>query len=135
MVLREFGIGSPQSALDGRGDLWDYGTEWLSYRAPTADETRSRWPVADEWKLVQGAFLDCESVGLERVRRSAQSGSIRRLLPGFCGYASSLAALYGVETIPEAMPHLERALYLGEELSGIPFRSRVLQKATKSRWS
>ena len=46
----EFDLNTPAQVLAAAGDLWAYATgEWLTYRSPTADQTRSRWPLAPEW--------------------------------------------------------------------------------------
>ncbi len=52
--LVEFDLNTPDQVLSAVGDLWAYATgEWLTYRSPTNDQTRSRWPLAPEWLQVQ----------------------------------------------------------------------------------
>ena len=135
MVLRQFAVRTPEETLAGKGDLWSYATEWLSHRSPTADGTRSRWPVSDEWEFVRSVSLCGGSIGLQRVRKAAGEASLRRLLPALSGYSASVAALLGVETIPALMPHLEWALGVYEDMKGISFSSRVRDKMNRSRWS
>jgi len=55
-------------------------------RSPTADLTRSRWPLAPEWLRVQQATLGHRAVGLRRLRLARHSTSIAKLLPGLTGY-------------------------------------------------
>ncbi len=46
-ALREFGLDTPAQVLAAAGDLWAYASgQWLTFRSPTADRTRSRWPLA-----------------------------------------------------------------------------------------
>jgi len=48
--LVEFDLNTPDQVLAAASDLWAYATgEWLTYRSPTEDRTRSRWPLAPEW--------------------------------------------------------------------------------------
>ena len=62
--LVEFDLNTPDQVLGAAGDLWAYATgEWLTYRSPTADQTRSRWPLAPEWLQVQAATLGHRAVG------------------------------------------------------------------------
>jgi hypothetical protein len=63
--LRQFDIDTPHDAMAKMGALWAYATsEWLTYRCPTADSTRSRWPLAPEWRDVQRATLRGEAMVL-----------------------------------------------------------------------
>ena len=67
--LQEFDLNTPAQVLAAAGDLWAYATrEWLTYRSPSSDRTRSRWPLAPEWRQVQRATLGHDPVGLERLR-------------------------------------------------------------------
>ena len=95
----------PQHAGPGpqrRRRLWAYATgEWLTYRSPTSDQTRSRWPLAPEWLQVQAATLGHQAVGLERLRLARRATSIEKLFPGLTGYLASLGALIGTEGIDD----------------------------------
>ena len=100
--LVEFDLNTPDQVLAATGDLWAYATgEWLTYRSPTADQTRSRWPLAPEWRQVQRATLGHRAVGVERLRLTRRSASIEKLLPGLTGYLASLGALIGTEGIDD----------------------------------
>ena len=82
-ALVEFDLDTPGSVLATTGDLWAYATgEWLTFRSPTADATRSRWPLTPEWLAVQQASLTHRSVGIDRLRLARRSPSITKLLPG-----------------------------------------------------
>ncbi len=94
--LVEFDLNTPDQVLGATGDLWAYATtEWLTYGAPTTDQTRSRWPLAPEWRQVQRATLGHRAVGVERLRLTRRSASIEKLLPGLTGYLASLGAPIG----------------------------------------
>ena len=96
--LVEFDLNTPEQVLTAAGDLWAYATgEWLTYRSPSADRTRSRWSLAPEWLEVQQATLGHRAVGLERLRLSRRTTSIEKLLPGLTGYLASLGALIGTK--------------------------------------
>ena len=91
-ALVEFDLDTPGSVLATTGDLWAYATgDWLTFRSPTADSTRSRWPLAPEWHSVQLATLTHRSVGhrppafgpAQHVDRQAPPGSQR--LPRLTG--------------------------------------------------
>jgi len=63
------------------GGLWGYASdEWLTYRSPTADRARSRWPLAPHSLQVQPVTLGHQAVGLERLRSRAYS-SANRVVP------------------------------------------------------
>ena len=127
--LTDFGIDTPGDALEAKGDLWRYATEaWLTYRSPTADRTRSRWPVAPAWRCVQEASLRHHAVGLARVREARRRTSIARLLPPFAGYLASLAAHLGTEGIDDTLSAVGHHLHTYEIVSHTPFADRVARR-------
>lgn len=90
--LREFQINTPEEAFDQLGALWAYATgSWLSLRTPTADDTRSRWPIDPRWCAVQRSTLAGSSLPAERIRAGAAAGTIRTLLPQLVGYLTAAA--------------------------------------------
>ncbi len=106
--LVEFDLNTPAQVLAAAGDLWAYATtDWLTYRSPTADKTRSRWPVAPEWLQVQQATLGHEAVGIQCLRISRPAASVERLLPGLTGYLASLGALIGTRDIAHMLATLD----------------------------
>ena len=112
--------------LDATGALWSYATdEWLSYRSPTADETRSRWPVAREWEAVRHARIAEDRAGIERVYAGKVAGSLRKLMPALNGYVVAFAALTGNESPDAACSALARHLKGYERERGEAFASRV----------
>ncbi len=132
--LVEFDLNTPDQVLAAAGDLWAYATgEWLTYRSPTADQTRSRWPLAPEWLQVQQATLGHRAVGVERLRLARRSTSIEKLLPGLTGYLASLGALIGTEGIDDTLGAIGHHLHTYEIVSHTPSPSGW--PAAAANWS
>lgn len=128
-VLAQTAIDDPVEALDRLPNLWAYLTdEWLSLRTPTADQTRSRWPVAPEWKDVQQASLRNGAIGLERMRAGHRSGSIRRLLPATRGYLAAVGALGGAQSLGDALRVVAREITLQDEAGRHSFDVQLASK-------
>ena len=101
--LVEFDLDTPREAVDAAGALWAWATEhWLTYRSPSSDTNRSRWPVAAEWVAVQRASLRAEAHGIERMYQGRRKGELRKLMPVLNGCMAGLAALVGASGIDEA---------------------------------
>ena len=131
-VLVEFELNTPDQVLAAAGDLWAYATrEWLTYRSPTNDQTRSRWPFAPEWLQVQKATLGHQAVGLERLRLARRSTSIEKLLPGLTGYLASLGALIGTEGIDDTLGAIGHHLHTYEIVSHTQFADRVARRRSE----
>ena len=130
--LVEFDLNTPDQVLGAPGDLWAYATgEWLTYRSPTNDQTRSRWPVAPEWLQVQAATLGHQAVGLERLRLARRATSIQKLLPGLTGYLASLGALIGTEGIDDTLGAIGHHLHTYEIVSHTQFADRVSRRRSE----
>jgi hypothetical protein len=128
-VLSQTSIDEPLDALDRLSSLWGYLTDdWLSLRMPTADKTRSRWPVAPEWIRIQEASLRNGAIGLQRVRRGHRRGSIRRLLPSARGYVAAIGALGGAQTLTEALQVLGREIRLQDDAGHHSFEAQLATK-------
>jgi hypothetical protein len=128
-LLRQTSLDTPDDVMNRLPELWAYLTDrWLTYRSPTEDATRSRWPLSPEWRQVQAATLRGEAIGLDRVYAGETAGSVRRLLPALRGYLSSAGALLGATTLDETLHRVGRHLLLDEEESGIPFSARLSEK-------
>jgi hypothetical protein len=130
--LVEFDLNTPDQVLGAAGDLWAYATEeWLTYRSPTPDRTRSRWPLAPEWAQVQAATLGHQAVGLERLRLARRSTSIEKLLPGLNGYLASMGALLGTRGIDDTLEAIGHHLETYEIVSHTAFAERVARRRTE----
>lgn len=128
-ALRQCGLDAPGDVLEAVGALWVYATsEWLTYRSPTGDTTRSRWPVAREWASVQRSLLAQSATGIERVYGGKSAGDLRRLMPVLNGCVSSFAAIVGSEDIGPALERLAPLLRDYGEKSGASFVERVQSK-------
>lgn len=133
-VLRECGIDTPEDLFENRAGLWGYGTEWLSYRTPTADGTRSRWPVAPEWEAIRNVSLRDRPVTVERTTGAKGAVSERRIVAGLCGYLSSFAAIRSVDSIGASLDLADPVLREWERETGIPFSARVEKKRRRMEW-
>lgn len=124
--LGEFDLDSPGQVLGRADELWTYATEqWLTYRSPTTDRTRSRWPIAPEWRQVQRATLRHQAVGIDRLRNAHRADSVDKLLPGLTGYLASLGALVGTEDIDDTVGFVGHHLTDYEIASHTSFAERV----------
>jgi hypothetical protein len=127
--LSEFGLDSPAQVLAAGADIWRYCTgDWLTYRLPTADENRSRWPLAPEWAQVQGADLASGHIGLQRATAGRRAGSLRRLFPGLAGYLAAFAAIVGTADIEDTLVALDAQLRNDEIARRVPFAERVSRR-------
>ncbi|GAA0190926.1 hypothetical protein GCM10008944_03760 [Cytobacillus oceanisediminis] len=129
-LIRQVGLDSPDDVITEASQLWAYLTdEWLSFRNPTSDDTRSRWPVASEWNDVRNASLRGAAIGLDRVYAGEQAGSMRKLLPALRGYLASAGAIVGAATLDETLSRVGRIVARDAEDSAIPFEQRLGWKA------
>jgi hypothetical protein len=113
--------------------MWMGAThDWLTYRTPTNDQTRSRWPIADEWRCVQRATIAAGAQGLERMREGQRLGQLRTLAPGLVGYLASFGALSGTTGVQDTCRAVRSLLRHYEQWSGIDFSDRIATKRRKS---
>lgn len=127
-ALREFGLNDPDETLDATGSLWAYLTAWLSYRVPTGDHTRSRWPVAPQWEEVQHATIGEGSFGLERMYRGKQRGELFKMMPAFVGYLARFGALSDSRSEAEMLEVLEDYLRRYAKETHLSMDHRIWQK-------
>jgi len=131
-VLRQFGISTPDEVLGATGSLWHYFThEWLTHRIPSDDETRSRWPVSEQWQCVQRARIGDDAVGIERAYGAKQSGVLANLMPSLVGQLANFAALTNCDSTIDLIPTLERHLQHYSRSSGRSMISRITEKRQK----
>jgi hypothetical protein len=130
--LRSFGLDTPADVLDGLGDLWRYGThDWLTFRTPTPDRTKARWPIAPEWNAVQSAGISLPALGLARTYGARDLTEYEALLPGLTGYVTSVAARKGATELASSMEVVRDALLEHEKQTGIRLQDRIEAK----RWA
>ncbi|MEX1207445.1 MAG: hypothetical protein WEE36_02400 [Acidimicrobiia bacterium] len=133
-VLHQCEIESPDDLFSNLAGLWGYGTEWLSYRQPTADKTRSRAPVAPEWEAIRNVSLRDRAVTVQRTTSSKKAATERQIIQGLCGYLSSFAAIRNVDSIGASLDLIDPVLRDYERETGIPFSARVHKKRQKWEW-
>lgn len=127
--LREYDVDTPEEAVEAAGALWaSVTTDWLTYRSPTSDSTKSRWPVAPEWLDIQRASIRGDAAGLQRMYDGKRAGALRTLMPLLNGCMVSFASLVGADTIDEARYLLAGYLRDYEVLTSRSFSSRVADK-------
>jgi len=133
-VLHQCGVESPDDLFSNLAGLWGYGTEWLSYRLPTSDQTRSRAAVAPEWEAIRNVSMRDRPVTIERTTATKAATSERQLLPGLCGFVSSFAAIRNVDSIGATLDLIDPVLRDYERQTGIPFSTRVHKKRQRREW-
>jgi hypothetical protein len=127
--LKEYGVESAYEAIEAGPAIWtDLTTTWLTYRTPTEDATRSRWPLAPEWRSVQHARFAADALGVSRMRDGRKRGEYRNLAAQLSGYVAKVAALEGVHSIEEALHPVRDILRWYESKSGVAFSARVADK-------
>jgi hypothetical protein len=131
-ALRQYDVNTLQEALDAVPALWlSVSTEWLTYRCPTADETRSRWPVAPEWQVVQRASLGEGAFGIRRMYDGRTKGTVRKLTPMLNGTVAHLGALLGTSGIDDTLLALAGVLRDAETITRRAFSDRIAEWKAK----
>lgn len=134
-AITDFALDTPEDVLAAVGDLWRYGTgEWLTYRTPSRS-SRSRWPIAPEWRSVQLASLAEEAVGAARIQAGKRAGSIRRIFPALTGYLAAFAAAIGTSGIEDTLVALDAQLRNDEIARHVPFEYRVVERRSRQQRS
>ncbi len=132
-ALREYGVEGPDEVLAVPGAIWANLTdEWLTYRLPIADSTKSRWPIASEWRVVQRASIRQNEIGLERTTEGKRVGDLRRQMPRLVGELTSFGAVVGTDTLPDTVIRLAREVRRYEVRSGVTFQARVRKKRAEA---
>ncbi|MGB3412054.1 MAG: hypothetical protein WBA45_12750 [Microthrixaceae bacterium] len=130
--LVEFGINSPTDGLERAGEVWANVTEkWLTYRTPTDDETKSRWPISPEWISIQKAGLRGSALGLDRVRALKRKGQLWKITPQIVGYLTSAAALVGTDDLTSTLAAVRHLVHEDENRRGIPFTDRIADRVAE----
>lgn len=131
-VLRQFGMSTPEEVLGATGSLWHYLThDWLTHRDPNEDETKSRWPISEDWRSVQRARIGHDAVGIKRAYEAKQSGVLENLMPSLVGHLANFGALTNCQSGIELIPTLERHLQHYARSSERSMTSRIAEKRLK----
>ncbi len=126
-ALADFQAKTVDDVLASVQDLWRHASvNWLSLRVPSGNQLRRRWPLDPAWAEVQAVRIAPTLTGV--VRRRVEQATERRLLQGLQGYATSLAAVRGLEGREAAMKDIGSLIpdYLSER--GLTFESEVARK-------
>lgn len=130
--LKEYGVETPDDAIDAAGALWASLTDgWLTYRSPTADASRSRWPVAPEWRCVQHASIRNGAAGAERIAAGQSRGDLRLLMPRLVGELASFAAIVGTEHLSDTMVPFVPAVHEHLARHSITFEEKVAERHSR----
>lgn len=130
-VLKQFGADTPSKALARVGSIWRYMTEeWLSLRVPTADATRSRWPVDPRWQVIQQASMANGAVPIERVSEANRRAELSWWLPRLLGSIASCGALIGANSAAEALDAVPGLVELYELQGGRGLEDRLIECRT-----
>ena len=133
--LREYGVETPAQGLEAAARLWaSVSADWLSYRSPIADDTKSRWPVAQEWAAVQSASLRSNAIGVDRVRSGRKHGELRTVLPAAVGYLASIGAIVGTPDSRSTLAAFSRLILEDERRRHVPFDDRVAERVAARRY-
>jgi hypothetical protein len=128
-LLRELGITDVEDGLARQGELWAYFTDqWLSFRDPSSDGNKSRWPVSVLWQAVQKASLRGDAIGLDRIRDSEGVAEIEKLIPALRGYMCSVGARLGCDDLWSVSDAVYEVLQHDEDRSGYSMQSRLADR-------
>jgi hypothetical protein len=131
--LRDFAVDTPEDAFERAASLWSYGTcKWLSLRVPTADDTRSRWPVDPRWELIERSSLAGGCAPAERIKEGERQGTLRQYRKLATGVLSSMALPMGTDDIGDTLRAAEDELLIYERISGRTFPDRIRDKRQRA---
>jgi hypothetical protein len=100
--LRRLEAQDAEAVLELVPALWQRCTgEWLTLRIPSAHTVTARWPVDPAWVEARGLLGEVQA-GRELVWREAEAASELRMLRGWLGSLTSLAAIHGIYDLDRA---------------------------------
>ena len=130
--LVSYKVDTPLDGLERAAGVWaGVTTDWFSYRTPTNDRTRSRWPMAPEWVQIQQARLRGDAAGLERVRALRRTGDLRKIMPTLVGYSARVGALVGTDDLDTTMAAIRQLIATDERRRGVMFADRLAERAAE----
>ncbi len=128
-ALNELELHRPDDVLAAVPSLWRYAsTEWLTLRVPGTDCNRSRWPLDERWRAVQGASLVHGATELKFIRGHKRAQSLRRLVPALVGYLVGFAVVSGTNDIDDTVEALATQLRNDEVIRRKSFAQRIQQR-------
>jgi hypothetical protein len=106
--LRGLEAQDAEAVLELLPALWQRCTgEWLTLRMPSAHTVKARWPVDPAWVEARGLLGEVQA-GRELVWREAEAASELRVLRGWLGSLTSLAAMHGIYDLDRAAVAMAR---------------------------
>jgi hypothetical protein len=111
--LKERGLSSLDTVLDGLNGLWSYATtEWLRLTIPNAaDATRSRWPTHHLWIALALVNWDAPPGVVLKKFNNARIPTEQRLITVVLGSLVSYMAMHKITNPTEAMDEMVTRLY------------------------
>lgn len=128
-MLACLNIETPEEALSSLGGIWQFGLSWLEFKKPSKAKQKTRWPLDRRWKaLKEASFKGRPCLSVRKAKREADK---ERLIRGFGGYLTSLAAIYGDLSLKAAI--LRAGVYFRHYLEerGLDFTTVVKDKMKK----
>jgi hypothetical protein len=98
------------------------------HRMVGADSNRSRWPLDERWRAVQGASLVHGATELKFIRGHKRAQSLRRLVPALVGYLVGFAVVSGTSDIDDTVEALATQLRNDEVIRRKSFAQRIQQR-------
>jgi hypothetical protein len=130
--LKQYRVDSAYDAIKAAPGIWlNLTGKWLRFTTPTADATRSRWPVAPEWLVVQRARIGSDAHGIDRMYAGRKRGDLLAIAPQISGYVAQVAALEGVQSVEDGVASVGQLLRWYEGFKGRSFEDRVAEKRSK----
>lgn len=130
--LVEYQVDSPTDGLESAPRLWaSVSTDWLSYRTPSSDGTKARWPIAPEWEAVQQVTLRSDAIGSDRVRAGRRQGELRTLIPHLVGYLASAGAIIGTPDLASTLGAVRSLIADDEIRRQRSFPSRIAERVAQ----
>jgi hypothetical protein len=128
-LLRELRITDVEDGLARQGELWAYFTDkWLTFRDPSEDGNKSRWPLSAVWREVQKASLRGDVIGLDRIRDCEAVAEMEKLIPALRGYMCSVGARLGCDDLWSVSNAVYEVLQHDEDRSGYSMESRIADR-------
>ncbi len=106
--FKRFDITTHADFIEHLPDIYQYMVEeWVSVRQPIPDANCSRWPEADFWKEVQGAYNQFGNATGILTKQHINEARLERLLPQVAGGITSLLALSDGVSFDDLKKHVE----------------------------
>jgi hypothetical protein len=131
-ALVEFDMRTLWDVVARQGELWRYGVEkWIRLTIPGTATRRENWKCDPRWIVYQHSPLGVGVPVGKRNRASRHTPQLAKLLPGFTGYLTTMAALLGIDDPATAGRQLMLLAMAAADDQGRPLDERIADKAIK----